>query len=97
MTHFHDPSKQIGYLQQSLSNDKKPLGLFLGAGCPVAIISEDGKNTPLIPDIAGITQAIRETLVICKDCGPLLAIVEQHFTTDWGCNLWPILPGCLRA
>jgi hypothetical protein len=82
MSHFHDPSKQVGYLQQCLSSDKKPLGLFLGAGCPVAIISEDGKKTSLIPDIAGITKVIRETLRKCKECSPLLKIVENHFKTD---------------
>jgi hypothetical protein len=82
MSDFHDPNKQVGYLQQCLSSDKKPLGLFLGAGCPVAIISEDGKKTPLIPDIAGITKVIRETLEKCKECSPLLKIVENHFKTD---------------
>jgi len=32
MTYFEEPTKHIGYLQQCLSSDKKPLGLFLGAG-----------------------------------------------------------------
>jgi hypothetical protein len=82
MSDPHDPNKQVGYLQQCLSSDKKPLGLFLGAGCPVAILSEDGKSTPLIPDIAGITKIVRENLGTCKECGPLLKIVESHFKTD---------------
>ncbi len=47
MNQPHDPLRQVNYLQQCLSNDKKPLGLFLGAGCPVAVKSGDGK--PLIP------------------------------------------------
>jgi hypothetical protein len=29
MKYVQDPKKQIGYLQQCLSSDKKPLGLFL--------------------------------------------------------------------
>jgi len=82
MSETHDPQKQVGYLQQCLSSDKKPLGLFLGAGCPVAIVSEDGKRTPLIPDIAGITKAISGSLKSDKDCAPLLAIIEDHFKTD---------------
>jgi hypothetical protein len=82
MNHVHDPNKQVGYLQQCLSSDKKPLGLFLGAGCPVAIISQDGKKSPLIPDIAGITNVVREKLAKCKECSPLLATVEEHFKTD---------------
>jgi len=32
---FQDPHRQVGYLQQCLASDKKPLGLFLGAGEPV--------------------------------------------------------------
>jgi len=82
MTQFHDPRQQIGYLQQCLSTDKKPLGLFLGAGCPVAILSDDGHKTPLIPDIAGITKVVREKVGKCEKCGPLLKIVEGHFKTD---------------
>ncbi len=80
MNQAHDPFRQVNYLQQCLSNDKKPLGLFLGAGCPVAVKSGDGK--PLIPDIAGMTAEVRERLGKCKDCGPLLKAVEGHFVTD---------------
>ncbi len=39
MTYVEDLLKQVGYLQQCLSSDKKPLGLFVGAGCPMAITS----------------------------------------------------------
>jgi len=80
MNQAHDPFRQVNYLQQCLSNDKKPLGMFLGAGCPVAVKSSDGK--PLIPDIAGITGEVRIRLGKCKDCGPLLKVVEDHFVTD---------------
>ncbi len=82
MSTFQDPHKQIGYLQQCLSSNKKPLGLFLGAGCPMAIrIGADG-TSPLIPDIAGITKLVRDDLTKCKDCGPLLKTVEEHFKKD---------------
>jgi hypothetical protein len=82
MTIEHDPMKQVNYLQQCLSQDKKPLGLFLGAGCPVAIKIGKGKSDPLIPDIAGITKIVREKLPECKDCGPPLKILEEHFAKD---------------
>ena len=82
MSHIEDPYRQIGYLQQCLSSDKKPLGLFLGAGCPMAIKLAAEENRPLIPDIAGITIAVRDKLSQCKDCGPLLKIVEDHFQKD---------------
>lgn len=78
----HDPQRQVGYLQQCLSSDKKPLGLFLGAGCPMAVrTGTDGKQ-PLIPDIAGITKMVCAELAQCKECGPLLTVVQGHFTND---------------
>jgi hypothetical protein len=54
----HDPNRQINYLQQCLSGNKKPLGFIIGAGCPMSI-REEGK--PIIPDIAGITKAIHQS------------------------------------
>lgn len=58
--HFHDPVRQLDYLQQCLSQSRRPIGLFLSAGCPLAVrIQENGENKPIIPDIAGLTKAIR--------------------------------------
>lgn len=79
---IQDPNRQANYLQQCLSSNKKPLGFFLGAGCPVAVrVGTDGK-LPLIPDITGITKMVRDDIAGCKDCGPLLKIVEEHFKKD---------------
>ena len=62
MSHFaHDPMAQVSVLQQCLSAGKKPIGLLLGAGCPMAVPGDN--NAPLIPDIAGITKLVREQLV----------------------------------
>ncbi|MEQ9408437.1 MAG: SIR2 family protein [Fuerstiella sp.] len=77
-----DPQKQIGYLQQCLSSDKRPLGLFLGAGCPMSIRSTEDDGGPLIPDIAGITRIVRDELSQCSECQPLLATIDEHFETD---------------
>lgn len=82
MNYVQDPKKQVGYLRQCLSSNKKPLGLFLGAGCPVAVKSGDDKKTPLIPDIAGITEAVRGKLFEDKKARPLLNIMDQHFKED---------------
>ncbi|MBP6875767.1 MAG: SIR2 family protein [Candidatus Eisenbacteria bacterium] len=82
MTFVQDPYKQVGYLQQCLSSDKKPLGLFLGAGCPMAIRVGGGNGQPLIPDIEGITTAVREALSQCADCGPFLKLVDEQFSKD---------------
>lgn len=55
----HDINRQINYIQQVLSQDRKSIGLFLGAGCPLSIRIINGENNePLIPDIAGLTNII---------------------------------------
>ena len=60
---MHDPLKQISYLQQCLSSNRRPIGLFLGAGCPMGVRLEN--DEPLIPDIAGVTQAVCDILKEC--------------------------------
>ena len=82
MNPMQDPLKQVGYLQQCLSNDKKPLGLFLGAGCPMAIRLGGEGNPPLIPDIAGITKVVCDQLNKSAECVPLIKILESHFEKD---------------
>ena len=62
MSHVvHDPMVQVSVLQQCLSAGKRPIGLLLGAGCPMAVRGDN--LAPLIPDIAGITALVREQLV----------------------------------
>src|SRR5665213_2895320 len=75
-----DPMRQIGYLQQCLSNDKKPLAFFIGAGCPMAVRLADG--SPLIPDTAGLTAAIRSKLTEDQVCLGLLEKIDGHFKED---------------
>ena len=60
---YHDAGRQLEYIRQSLSQSKKHLGVFLGAGCPLAVRvpNPDGDtppDLPLIPDVAGLTAAI---------------------------------------
>jgi hypothetical protein len=45
-------------LVQALSQDKRPLAVLLGAGCPLAVDDPATPGTPLIPDIAGLTAAV---------------------------------------
>lgn len=66
----HDAYRQIGYVQQALSQNRKPIGIFIGAGCPVSIlIKEVGKTEsneeiflPLISDVAGLTSIVKNKL-----------------------------------
>jgi len=60
---LHDPIRQIGFIQQALSQNRKPIGFFVGAGCPLSVRVDrvvDGvtKNMPLIHDVAGLTNII---------------------------------------
>lgn len=57
----HDPLKHIKFLRQTLSQDKKPLGFFISAGCPLAVNMPDG-DWPLIPDVAKLTQFVTKEL-----------------------------------
>ncbi len=77
-----DPNRLLSYLQQCLSSSKKPLGLFLGAGCPMAIRLDEEGRPPLIPDIAGITQFARDALTKESSFAPLLEQLDQHFSED---------------
>lgn len=61
MSSYHDPIRQLKYLRQTLSQNKKPLGFFLAAGCPLSVEMPEGK-WPLIPDIAGITKFVSDEL-----------------------------------
>lgn len=58
---FHDPFRQSKYLRQTLSQDKKPVGFFLAAGCPLAVKMPTGK-WPLIPDVAGLTTFVSDAI-----------------------------------
>ena len=60
---FHDPIRQSKYLRQTLSQDKKPVGFFISAGCPLAVKMPNDDQWPLIPDVAGLTKYVSEELL----------------------------------
>jgi hypothetical protein len=68
MNNEHEIFRQVGYIQQTLSQDKKPIGVFVAAGCPLSVRvnerEEAGKKVddPLIPDVAGLTALIATKL-----------------------------------
>ena len=64
---LHNPDRYMADLRQILSQGRKRIGILIGAGAPTAIrvdddnrIVPDGK--PLIPDVAGLTDAVLATL-----------------------------------
>ncbi|MCZ8022843.1 MAG: hypothetical protein O9302_09380 [Cyclobacteriaceae bacterium] len=64
----HEIFRQVEFIQQPLSQDKKPIGVFVAAGCPLSVrVNErelDGKKVDdtLIPDVAGLTALIAKEL-----------------------------------
>ncbi len=82
MSPEHDPLLQAHYLRQCLSHDKRPIGLLLGAGCPMAIrVSRGGSDEPLIPDIAGVT-AIVFSEMRKSGVGKAFEVAHSHFASD---------------
>ncbi len=57
MSASHNPIRHLKYLRQSLSQDSKPIGFFLSAGCPLSVEMEEGK-WPLIPDVKNLSKII---------------------------------------
>lgn len=83
MTQPHDPKRQIDSLRDVLSQDKTPLGLFLGAGCPTAI--KDDENESLIPAIAGLTKTVCEQMNEAEEHKENFQILISCCKAD-GCN-----------
>ncbi len=75
-----DPNKQISYIQQVLSSDKKPLGFFLGAGCSTAVKREI-EGIPLIPDIKNLTSLIKDNITSTEN-KKAYEIILEHFEKD---------------
>jgi hypothetical protein len=79
---FHDPQIQADYIRQSLSHDKRPIGLFIGAGCPVSItVDRGGAKVPLVPDIAGMTTLVNSALLTSPH-KKVYEMVLAHFVSD---------------
>lgn len=76
---YHDPIRQSKYLRQTLSQDKKPTGFFIAAGCPLAVKMPEGK-WPLIPDVAGLTQYVSDNISKKTDIleGGVSSISEKY-------------------
>ena len=82
MNQSHDPVRQANYLRQCLAQEKRPLGLFLAGGCPMAIkVHVESRQIPLIPGIDGITKAVKEELKASPHNGPFDTVCA-HFEAD---------------
>lgn len=77
---MHDFQKIRQDLEESLSLEKGPVALLLGAGCPVAVRIPNGSGgtDPLIADVAGLTAAVKSAL----STDPSFVKLLQQFADD---------------
>ena len=78
-TTVHNPDQYMYDFQHVLTHSKKKIGILLGAGAPVSInIGEEGEAwKPLIPDIAGLTEIVKESLTEATDLSAFEAIAAS--------------------
>lgn len=76
MNNFHDPVRHLEYLRQSLSQDNKPIGFFISAGCPLSVDLPKDK-WPLIPAVEDLTKWINSELSGNKNYSILLSELEK--------------------
>ena len=57
----HNAIRHLEYLRQTMSQDSKPIGFFLSAGCPLSV-KMGKRKLPLIPDIKELSKRINKEL-----------------------------------
>ena len=77
MSITHDPIRHLEYLRQSLSQDKKPIGFFISAGCPLSVTMPTKEEWPLIPDVKNLTEWINKELAANEKYQNLLLELEK--------------------
>lgn len=75
---MHDLKRILQDLNDALCQDKRKVGVLLGAGCPAAVRVVDGTTTKaLIPDISGLTRLVVESLKGTADFETLAAQFKE--------------------
>lgn len=60
---IHDVLHQVNLVREALQSEKRRLGVFLGAGCPLGIYDAAGtKSLKHIPDVNGLTDEVGAAL-----------------------------------
>lgn len=90
---YHCPYRQSSLLQQALAPNKMRIAFLLGAGCPMSIrvTSADGQNGPLIPDIAGLTRLVSESLAGDENLRGHYEVLLARFGANGNPNIEGIL------
>jgi hypothetical protein len=72
-TTTHNLQHQLHLVREALRSEKRRLGFFIGAGCPLGIYDKDGiKSIKHIPDVAGLSALIEAKLAAEQDLKALL-------------------------
>jgi hypothetical protein len=94
---LHDALHQVRLVAEALRSEKRRIGFFLGAGCPLGIYDEAGTAPlKLIPDVTGLTYAIEGELASDKAnathlanwtklkqaCGGAASVNVEHILTQ---------------
>lgn len=85
MNMSHDLQHQIGLVREALRSEKRRLGFFLGAGCPLGIYDKDeAKSIKHIPDVAGLTSAIEIRLDADSKSADEKGLLAKELLEYWG-------------
>jgi len=85
MASGHDAHQCVSQLRQTLAADKLPIGFFLGAGCPCAVMVQNEASTgmsSIIPDIQGLTSYIDGILTANDEAKSPYAKLRALFKED---------------
>jgi hypothetical protein len=85
MVFGHDAHQCVSQLRQTLAADKLPIGFFLGAGCPCAVMVRNDVGTGLssiIPDIRGLTSHIHDILTASDEAKTSYSKLLNLFKED---------------
>lgn len=78
MEKIHNLKHQISLVREALRSEKRRLGFFLGAGCPLGIFDEAGESSVShIPDVAGLTKNIHQKITAKQDTPQYLEFWEK--------------------
>ena len=81
---MHDAIQVISTLTQCLSQNRRPLSLFLGAGCAAALrVTRDGQSYSIIPAIAGLTSHV-SSVAEKTSVGPHFKVLSSQLQADLG-------------
>lgn len=77
---IHDAAQQARILRQVLQDDKQRIGCFLGAGCPLGVYDETGKDSiVLIPAIVELTKRVADGLAAIDKAAGTTSIFKKNW------------------